>query len=460
MVAVATTGGSFMKLTKRLLAMVMTVVIVMGGVQAVFAAELNPMTTTVYIDGQPTNLGDSMYELRGWHFVNANGFAETFGFPLSVNPVSTDPGSIFGIPDAGDITRVYISFLLADSRRGDVYTSTFRAAEIEQMENWTLELGFQFFLGSNEGWYQSWMGGNLPAHFGGGSVWADEPGGDDGGFTFTSTTIMADIFIDYGEINLPAHMNIDDITVYGQSGFPNLAFPSNMTIDGDWYIPLEVATMLLGYDISIENDTIRIYTANSSLGIRPRVGTATPTQATPPTVTPTLTEQPSAWAIEQVTAAISAGLVPQNLQSQFTQPTTRAEFAALAVALYENVTGRVITERMEFNDTNDINVQKMGGLGVVTGVGGGNFNPNGELTREQAAVMLSRLAAAIGRPLPQFAPTFADNAQISSWAVDAVGQIQAAGIMGGTGNNMFSPSGDYTREQSIVTIVRLLEIVN
>ena len=36
--------------------------------------------------------------------------------------------------------------------------------------------------------------------------------------------------------------------------------------------------------------------------------------------------------------------------------------------------------------------------------------------------------------------------------------MQAAEIMGGTGDNMFSPLGDYTREASIVTILRLFDI--
>ncbi|MCL2217885.1 MAG: S-layer homology domain-containing protein [Defluviitaleaceae bacterium] len=160
-----------------------------------------------------------------------------------------------------------------------------------------------------------------------------------------------------------------------------------------------------------------------------------------------------------MTRSVGLGLVPENLQSAYGQATTRAEFAALGVALYETVTGRTIAGRMTFSDTNDINVQKMGYLGVVTGVGGGNFNPSGNLNREQAAVMLSRLANVIGQPLPPSAPTFADNAQISSWALDSVGQIQATGIMGGVGNNQFAPQGDYTREQSIITILRLYEMV-
>jgi hypothetical protein len=172
----------------------------------------------------------------------------------------------------------------------------------------------------------------------------------------------------------------------------------------------------------------------------------------------------SEWAREGIRRARALQLIPPGLFAypaftNYTYPTTRAEFTALAVALYETVTGGEITGRMEFNDTNDINVQKMGYLGVVTGVGNGNFAPFDTITRQQAAVMLSRLANIIGHPLPDVAPTFADNANISSWAFAAVGHMQGSGIMSGKGNNNFSPSGDYTREQSIITILRLFDRV-
>ena len=73
--------------------------------------------------------------------------------------------------------------------------------------------------------------------------------------------------------------------------------------------------------------------------------------------------------------------------------------------------------------------------------------------------MLARLANAIGRPLPNISPTFADNYLISDWAFSATGQVQAVGIMGGVGNNRFAPVDTYTREQSIVTIMRLFDFV-
>ena len=168
----------------------------------------------------------------------------------------------------------------------------------------------------------------------------------------------------------------------------------------------------------------------------------------------------STWAHEGINNAVAAGLVPQSLQNHYTNNITRAEFTALAVLLYETVTGREITGRVTFNDTNDVNVEKAAYIGIVSGTGNNNFSPNMQFNREQAAVILSRLADAIEQPLPQVAATFADNAQISSWAIESVGQVQTAGIMGGIGNNIFSPQGTFTREQSIVTILRLFEFLS
>ncbi len=166
---------------------------------------------------------------------------------------------------------------------------------------------------------------------------------------------------------------------------------------------------------------------------------------------------PSSWAAGQLSQAAVAGIVPDSFESRYTQAATRAEFCALAVRLYEKVTGETITQRATFSDTTDFNVQKMAGLGVVNGVGGGKFDPGGTLTREQAATILARLAEAMGHPLPQAAPAFSDSAAIASWAAAGVGQVQAAGIMEGNGS-AFIPQSAYTREQCILTVLRLYQL--
>jgi hypothetical protein len=161
------------------------------------------------------------------------------------------------------------------------------------------------------------------------------------------------------------------------------------------------------------------------------------------------------WAQPYVTTALINRLLPDNLQSNFTNPTTRAEFAQLAVTLYESQR-RVIRGRVTFSDTSDIYVEKAAYIGVVSGMGDGTFAPADTLTRAQAAAMMSRLAGAMGAPLPQHTPTFGDTNDFPTWAADYIGQMQASNIMGGLPDGTFAPQDPYTREASITTIVRLL----
>ena len=78
------------------------------------------------------------------------------------------------------------------------------------------------------------------------------------------------------------------------------------------------------------------------------------------------------------------------IQSKYQQDITRAEFCALATALYENQKG-TITGRTTFTDTKDVNVEKMAFVGVVSGVGNNTFSPKGAYTREQSIVTMLRM---------------------------------------------------------------------
>jgi len=170
-------------------------------------------------------------------------------------------------------------------------------------------------------------------------------------------------------------------------------------------------------------------------------------------------DTPSPWAVELVRIEVNRGYVPANIQTDYTKPITRAEFCALAVNLYESVMKSEIEGRMTFIDTNDVYVEKAAHIGLVKGTGGNRFSPDTNLAREMAAVLMVRLAEAIGYPLPRQAAAFDDMGSASNWAVEAIGSVYAAGIMNGIGKNRFSPKQPYTREQSIVTMGRLIDFM-
>jgi len=144
-------------------------------------------------------------------------------------------------------------------------------------------------------------------------------------------------------------------------------------------------------------------------------------------------DSPSPWAADIVTSAIALGLVPEHLQNNYTKPITRGEFCAIVAKLYEKITGMEITTLADFTDTDDINIRKIGGLGIVIGTGDGSFNPNGELNREQMALISVRLLSVWGENLEKVEPDYADLEEISTWAREGVGQAQAGGIMVGVG---------------------------
>ena len=98
-------------------------------------------------------------------------------------------------------------------------------------------------------------------------------------------------------------------------------------------------------------------------------------------------------------------------------------------------------------------------LGVVAGRGDGTFDPAGNITRQEAAVMLTRAYEVCGGNLPTEMPTltYTDQSKISDWATEGVFALSKWGVMKGMDDGLFVPSGQYSVEQCLVTFLRLYE---
>lgn len=87
--------------------------------------------------------------------------------------------------------------------------------------------------------------------------------------------------------------------------------------------------------------------------------------------------------------------------------------------------------------------------GVVSGLGDGSFNPNGEITREQIAAILFRYAEKSGYELTYSGDkynAFTDTNRVSSYAVTALQWATTHGIINGDGGKL-SPKENATRAQ-------------
>ncbi|MBR6826386.1 MAG: S-layer homology domain-containing protein [Oscillospiraceae bacterium] len=92
--------------------------------------------------------------------------------------------------------------------------------------------------------------------------------------------------------------------------------------------------------------------------------------------------------------------------------------------------------------------------GIVTGVKPDRFNPNGNITREQIATILYRYE---GSPVAEDTlPPFADNRQISAYALKPMNWAIAEGLINGVGGGFLAPTNTATRAQIATILARYL----
>lgn len=192
----------------------------------------------------------------------------------------------------------------------------------------------------------------------------------------------------------------------------------------------------------------------------------------------------SSWAKGVVEDAYLSGLIPEDLVGkELTHKVTRAEFAAISVALYENLTGSTKIIAPAVNPFNDISgsvykneILKAYSLNIVAGTSDTTFNPDTYITREQMAAMLTRTykkAEFTDWSLANDAKytldysgvkPFVDDSQISTYAREAVYFMAKWNIMQGVDGNAFAPKGyagkdeayGYaTREQAIIVAQKI-----
>lgn len=172
----------------------------------------------------------------------------------------------------------------------------------------------------------------------------------------------------------------------------------------------------------------------------------------------------SEWAIEELTKAIDAGVIPETFAGKdFTTAITRKDFAAVAVKLYEALTNEK-AEKVAINpftDTDDEYVLKAYALGITNGTSQNTFTPDMLITREQMATMLTRALNKAGINLTvdlDSVSRFADDSEMHDWGREAVYFMANNGIIKGVGDNRFDTLGNATIEQSLIIALRSVDV--
>ena len=187
-----------------------------------------------------------------------------------------------------------------------------------------------------------------------------------------------------------------------------------------------------------------------------------------------LTEQQSdiinsEWAVGEISKANELKIIPNDFAiTDYTQPITRENFCILAVKMIETKIGKeLVTENPQFplgiSDTNNENVDKLYAAGIIKGKEqkktGIIFAPYDLITREEAAMILNRMAVYMGMDIPtkHNVVNYWDENAVSDWALDAVKIMREMKVMEGVNGYEFYPNGTYTIEQAIATMVRMYD---
>lgn len=184
----------------------------------------------------------------------------------------------------------------------------------------------------------------------------------------------------------------------------------------------------------------------------------------------------SPWASEEVQRALSLDMIPYWISGDYRVPVTRGQYVDLVleyVALQQHcdsssLKGLVKYYLAELNadgysikdvfTDGDYNSNVAFYLGLVKGRGKGLFDPEGLLTRQEAAAILARAYICCGGTLPgNTGVYFSDEERIAQWATESVSALTAWNIMEKMDYGSFCPDGYISIEECIVTLLRLYD---
>lgn len=168
------------------------------------------------------------------------------------------------------------------------------------------------------------------------------------------------------------------------------------------------------------------------------------------------------WAKDSIDALAAAGIVSGTGGGKFEpyQTVTREQFIKMLILAF-NVTSE--KGDTSFTDVNKDDwfyeyVRIANVLGISKGNDNGAFGVGEALSREDAAVLALRTVRALGKSVPEVKAEaeFGDAAEISEYAKDAVCSMQKAGIINGLDDGSFAPHAVCSRAMAAKIIYELM----
>ncbi|MBE6680866.1 MAG: hypothetical protein E7600_01095 [Ruminococcaceae bacterium] len=176
-----------------------------------------------------------------------------------------------------------------------------------------------------------------------------------------------------------------------------------------------------------------------------------------------LTDIAGHWAESYIEYGVEAGYISGYEDGTFLPDKTvsRAEFSKMinnAVKLTSTGDAKAEFADVASKDWFFNEVKKAENAGYISGYEDSTFRPNNTVSRQEAAVMLSRIVLPVTERAN--ADSFNDSNLIDSWAKDSVSMIAAKGYIKGDENKNFNPKGALTRSQAAKLICEFVKNEN
>ena len=188
--------------------------------------------------------------------------------------------------------------------------------------------------------------------------------------------------------------------------------------------------------------------------------TVTVTAAEPQKVKISLNDCEGHWARESIERLAGLGVVSGYDDGGFhpEDDVTRGQFLKILIGAMEIMGKAEITPGAGFSDTEGHwsadYVSTAVSMGIVSGYGNNTFAPDEKITREQIAVMLARAA---GITPSGSVISYTDADKIAPWARDAVIATSEDGLYAGNPDGSFSPAKNASRAEAAVLVLRFFD---
>ena len=167
------------------------------------------------------------------------------------------------------------------------------------------------------------------------------------------------------------------------------------------------------------------------------------------------------WAREAIQKALADGYVKGYPDGRFLpeRPVSRAEFVSMvnnALQLRSENKVKLGFSDVKKSDWFGDEVAKAGYVRYIKGTSATTFSPESVITRQEAALMLSRFLPKEGMQEKAILDNYPDRASIEAWAEEGMAVTVNKGYMKGHTNGTLAPLGTLTRAEAVTLIGQIL----